>query len=83
MLVLGERNFPLATAKVPARHASDFPDLLEAARALNPITGPEDVIRAVWRLGCRRLWANLRHHIPVRDGDLPGPKPLGDGAGDA
>jgi len=80
LIVLGPRNYPLATARIPARHVSDFPDLLKGARALNPFTTPEDVIRAIWRLGSRRLWMNIRHRIPIRDGDLPGPKPLSDGA---
>jgi len=62
---------------VPTRHVKDLPDLIAGARALNPLTTPEDVVRAIWRLGSRRLWANLCRHIPVRDGDLPEPKSLG------
>lgn len=69
--ILGERNFPLATARINAEQAKDFPTLLDAAVKLNPATTPEDVVRAIWRHGCRRVNNILATRHPINTDELP------------
>lgn len=70
--ILGDRNFPIATARINEEQCRDFPTVLDAALKLNPSTTPEDVARAIWRYGTRALQGNLARRIPIRVETLPG-----------
>jgi hypothetical protein len=71
--ILGDRNYPLAHVKLPSFAVSDFPDLLERAREMNPAARPDDIVRAIWRLGSYRLLQNLIRGLPISVKDLPVP----------
>ena len=71
--ILGDRNYPIAHVKLPGFAVSDFRELVQRAQALNPAVRPDDVVRAIFRLGSYRVLQNLIRGIPVRVGDLPAP----------
>jgi hypothetical protein len=71
--LLGDRNYPLGHVKLPAAAVADLPDLVRRARDLNPASEPDDVVRAIWRLGSSRLFQNLVRGLPVRVTELPMP----------
>lgn len=60
---LGERDFPSALAKLQGPVVEDFPDLLVAAQAINPIITIDEVMRQVIDLGKRKLRANIARGI--------------------
>jgi hypothetical protein len=76
VMLVDERNYPLATAKIPEFVVADLAELITGAQELNPSVTPESVIRAVWRHGSRRVWSNLRRRVPISSKDLPEPRPL-------
>jgi hypothetical protein len=68
--ILGD---PIAHVKLPTFAVSDFPDLLDRARDINPAARPDDVVRAIWRLGSYRLLQNLIRGLAISVKDLPVP----------
>jgi hypothetical protein len=71
--ILGNCNYPIAHVKLPSFAVSDFPELLERAREMNPATRPDDIVRAIWRLGSYRVRQNLLRRLPISVKDLPVP----------
>jgi len=69
--VLGNRDYPERLVKLPPDRVRDLPELIAGAQQLNPAVTADDVVRAIWRLGSRRLHQNLLRRIPVRLSDLP------------
>jgi hypothetical protein len=69
--LLGDRDYPERVVKLPHDRVRDLPDLIASAQRFNPAVTPDDVARAIWRLGSRRLHQNLLRRIPVRLSDLP------------
>lgn len=72
LLILGERNFPVASTKLPATVVVDLPELLEAARRRNPSLTYEEIVRAIWRHGTKCLRDAISRGEPVNVNALPG-----------
>jgi len=51
VLLLGDRGFPLADARVPKHMVGDVNGILELIHEHQPDFTVEDLLRAVWRMG--------------------------------
>lgn len=71
LMVLGERNFPVYSLKLPQTAVADLPELLAAARRMNPSFTYDEIIRAIWRFGTQRLANTLAKGVLPRVEDLP------------
>jgi hypothetical protein len=60
---LGDRNYPVAFAKMAGPLAESFPELYEKARKINPAISVDEVVRQVFDLGVRKLHANIARGI--------------------
>lgn len=69
--LLGARNFPLATGKIPEELCHDFGEVYAAALVNNPTATPEDVVRAIWRYGTRATRKAIKEHISIKTEALP------------
>lgn len=65
VLIMGERNFPVAQTKLPVTVVADLPLLLEAAKRANPSMTYEEIVRAIWRYGTKQLRSNLATGKPI------------------
>lgn len=72
VLVLGERNFPVSAVKLPETAVADLPELLEAAKRMNPSLTYDEVVRSIWRYGTKVLRDALARGVPLKVSDLPG-----------
>lgn len=70
VLILGDRNYPMAQVKIPEHLCFDLKQLVEAGQILNASIGEEEITRAIWRLGSRQLRRNLARGILPSASDL-------------
>jgi hypothetical protein len=69
--VVGSRNFPIVTAKLPINLVSDLPTLVHYAQMIQPEVSSEEVIRAIWRAGCEVVGLRFKSGAHLR---TPAPK---------
>lgn len=77
MLLLGDRNYPLApTIKIPAVLTAPLSGLLTEAQARVPDVTYDDLLKAVWLLGIQHVTAALEAGSSIeRQGVVKAPPP--------
>lgn len=74
LLILGPRQYPVAPLiKLPASLVGDLPDLLAEFQKQDPTVGFEAVMRAIVRLGMRRLRLNILKGVRLAEWDRGAP----------
>jgi hypothetical protein len=66
VIVLGERDFPLAQFYLEEIHVKDFAALVDAIHTEHPALTDKEVIRLLWRYGTRSIRGALSKRVPLR-----------------
>jgi len=61
--ILGKKKYPITQVNIPARMATELPEYLRRAIAINPTYDYQQVVASIWELGLRKLNGNLARGI--------------------